>query len=74
MSLAAQDLSLLLEGQGDHFPAGVALEVDLGTNGLNDEDILIDGRDLERTLVGTLDKKLDRPVEKTRSSKLGVSE
>jgi hypothetical protein len=57
MALAAQDLSPLLEGQGAHFAAGVALEVDLGTDGFGDEDILVDRCDLDRPLVSALDEE-----------------
>src|SRR5262249_13250770 len=58
MSLATQDLSPLLEGQGDYLAVGVALEVDLGADALGDKDILINGCDFERPLVGTLDEEL----------------
>src|SRR5262249_33735661 len=58
MSLAAQHLSALLEGQGYHFAAGVALEVDLGADALGDEDILIDGCDFDRPLLRTLHEEL----------------
>src|SRR5258706_173291 len=58
MSLAAKDLSPLLEGQGDHFAVGVALEVDLGADALGDEDILIDRCDFERPSAGALHEEL----------------
>jgi hypothetical protein len=58
MPLTAQDLSTLLKSKGDHFTARVALEVDLSTNGLGDEDILVNRRDLDLPLVGTLDEEL----------------
>jgi hypothetical protein len=58
MSLALQDLSPLLKSQGDHFVAGAALEVDFSANRLRDEDIPFDGREFERSLVGTLHKEL----------------
>src|SRR4051794_33228370 len=58
MSLALQDLSPLLKSQGHDLVASVALEVDFSTDGLRDEDIPLDGREFERSLVGTLHKKL----------------
>ncbi len=58
VTLAAQDLSLLPKGQGDHSAAGVAREVDLRTDGLGNEAIHIDGCDFDRPLVGTLDDEL----------------
>ena len=51
MPLAVQNLSPLLQSQGDHLVAGVALEVDFSGNGLRDKDILFDGREFERSLV-----------------------
>lgn len=66
MSLALQDLSPLLESQGDHFVAGAALEVDFSANGLCDEDIPFDGREFERSLVGTLHKELRACGEDTQ--------
>src|SRR4030088_231962 len=66
MSLALQDLSPLLQCQGDHLVAGVALEVDFGANGLRDEDIPFDGREFERPLVGTLHKELRARGEDTQ--------
>ena len=44
MTLAPQDLSALIERQGNYFAAGVALERDLSTYGLSDEDILVERR------------------------------
>src|SRR5437868_14087625 len=58
MSLALQDLSPLLESQGNHLIASVALEVDFSAKGLSDEDIPLDGREFERSLVCTLHKEL----------------
>src|SRR5882762_9415296 len=66
MSLALQDLSPLFESQGDHFVAGVPLEVDFSANGLRDEDIPLDGREFERSLVGTLHKELRACGEDTQ--------
>src|SRR5712664_4957970 len=66
MSLALQDLSPLLESQGDHFVAGAALEVDFSANGLRDKDIPFDGREFERSLVGTLHKELRACGEDTQ--------
>src|SRR5580698_5731643 len=53
--LAPQDLSALIERQGNDFAAGVALECDLSTYGLGDEDILLERRGFQRRLAGTLD-------------------
>lgn len=44
----------LLQRQGDDVAVGVALETDLGHDGLCDEDILVNGCDFERPLVGAL--------------------
>jgi hypothetical protein len=55
MTLAPQDLSARIERQGNYFAAGVALERDLSTNGLSDEDILVELRGFQRRLAGTLD-------------------
>jgi len=44
-------LTGLLEGQADHLAAGVALEIDFGSNGFGDEDLRPDGTDLERSVV-----------------------
>lgn len=46
-----QDLSALIKRQGNYFAAGVALERDLSTYGLDDEDILVERRGFERRLV-----------------------
>lgn len=48
MTLAPQDLSALTVRQGNYFAAGVALERDLSTYGLNDEDILVERRGFPR--------------------------
>ena len=58
MSLAVQDLSPLLEGQGDHFAGGIAREIDLGRNGFRDEDILFNRCEFEFALVGALHEEL----------------
>ena len=55
MTLAPQDLSALIERQGNDFAAGVALERDLSTYGLSDEDILLERRGFLGCSAGTLD-------------------
>src|SRR5258708_21952477 len=55
MTLAPQDLAALIERQGNYFAAGVALERDLSTYGLSDEDILVERRGFQRRSAGTPD-------------------
>jgi hypothetical protein len=71
MMLAPQDLSALIEHQGNCFAAGVPLERDLSTYGLSDEDILIERRRFQRLLAGTLDddfgtRGLDAQTKRSR--------
>jgi hypothetical protein len=58
MPFALQDLSALLEGQRNHLVTAVAREIDLGADGLRDEDISFDGCELDRALVGALHEQL----------------
>ncbi len=74
MSLALQDLSPLLQCQGDHLVAGVALEVDFGANGLRDEDIPFDGRECTSSLLmAKASVAHNMTAEKKRSCALMVS-
>src|SRR5260370_35324523 len=71
MAVAPQDLSALIERQGNYFAAGVALERDLSTYGLSAEDILVERRGFQRRLAGTLDhdfgtRGIDAPTKRSR--------
>jgi hypothetical protein len=74
MTLAPQDLSALIERQGNYFAAGVALERDLSAYGLSDEDILVERRGFLRRLAGTLDHEFGtRGMDaQTKRSRKGI--
>jgi len=74
MTLAPQDLSALTVRQGNYFAAGVALERDLSTYGLNDEDILVERRGFKRRSAGTLDHEFaTRGIDaQTKRSRIGI--
>src|SRR5215469_14253123 len=74
MTLAPQDLSALIERQGNYLSAGVAFERDLGTCGLSDQDILLERRGFQRRLAGTLDHDFEtRGIDaQTKRSRKGI--
>lgn len=74
MMLAPQDPSTRIEPQGTYFAAGVTLESDLSTYGLNDEDILVERRGFQRRSAGTLDHEFaTRGIDaQTKPSRKGI--
>jgi len=75
MTLAPEDLAALIERQGNYFAAGIALERDLSTYGLSDEDILVERRGFLRRLAGTLEHEFGtRGIDlQTQRSRKGIA-
>src|SRR5215470_15072206 len=74
MTLAAQELSALINRQGKDFAAGVAFERDLSTYGLSNEDIFVEQCGFQRRLAGTLDHEFGtRGMDaQTKRSRKGI--
>src|SRR5215471_8248738 len=74
MTLAPQDLSAITDRQGNDFAVGVALERELSTYGLRDEDILVGWRGFQRRSAGTPDHHFGtRGIDaQTKRSRKGI--